>query len=147
MSGGGGEGEGRVGGREMMGGRRERREYSEGHFNTPVLPDTSGMARASLRSHNCTAPSSYPNAAHFPFWYTNYLHSHKHFASQTENSPCESIATQVFLPQCLSKVLQSPEGTFHIQPVPSAVPARRTCACGCHCVHCKKGREGSSIYK
>lgn len=33
------------------------------------------------------------------------------------------------------KVLQSPFGTFHIQVLPSAVPARRTGARGCHSIH------------
>lgn len=33
------------------------------------------------------------------------------------------------------KVLQSPVGTFHIQVLPSAVPARRTGARGCHSIH------------
>lgn len=33
------------------------------------------------------------------------------------------------------KVLQSPFGTFHIQVLPSAVPANRTGARGCHSIH------------
>lgn len=33
------------------------------------------------------------------------------------------------------KVLQSPFGTFHIQVLPSAVPASRTGARGCHSIH------------
>lgn len=38
------------------------------------------------------------------------------------------------------KVLQSPFGTFHIQVLPSAVPARRTGARGCHSIHWAEGK-------
>lgn len=39
----------------------------------------------------------------------------------------------------LWKVLQSPEGTFHIHTLPSSVPASRTGAQGCHSSHCGRG--------
>lgn len=39
----------------------------------------------------------------------------------------------------LWKVLQSPEGTFHIHTLPLSVPASRTGAQGCHSSHCGGG--------
>lgn len=46
------------------------------------------------------------------------------------------------------KVLQSPFGTFHIQVLPSAVPARRTGARGCHSIHWaeRKGQQGGACH-
>lgn len=113
--------------------------------NLSDSPLMTWMALACFKSHTRTVPSSYPTTALLPE--DNYKRTFNiYYMKRLKPTPSHPLPSGKTLPLVawhagLSKVLQSPDGIFHIHTLPSSVPASSTGAQGCHSNHWGEPRE------